>query len=123
MKRRGKRRTTLATLLLTLLLSAGLWSFAAEEATAQGQWTTLPYLMPINPIHMALMNNGQVLIVAGSGYDATVTNFEAAVWDPRTGTISRQSLGWDMFCNGMVVLPDGRVFINGGNLQYHPFRG
>src|SRR5438093_331345 len=69
MKRRGKRRTTLATLLLTLLLSAGLWSFAAEEVMAQGQWTTLPYLMPINPIHMALMHNGKVLIVAGSGYD------------------------------------------------------
>ncbi len=28
-----------------------------------------------------------------------------------------------MFCNGMVVLPDGRVFINGGNLQYDPFHG
>jgi len=38
--------------------------------------------MPINPIHMALMNNGQVLIVAGSGYDAANSNYEAAVWDP-----------------------------------------
>jgi PKD repeat protein len=28
-----------------------------------------------------------------------------------------------MFCNGMVVLPDGRPFINGGNLQYDPFHG
>ena len=28
-----------------------------------------------------------------------------------------------MFCNGMVVLPDGRVFVNGGNLQYDPFHG
>src|SRR2546427_3471066 len=28
-----------------------------------------------------------------------------------------------MFCNGMVVLPDGRVFINGGNLRYDPFHG
>ena len=28
-----------------------------------------------------------------------------------------------MFCNGMVVLHDGRVFINGGNLQYDPFQG
>ena len=112
-----------AKVLLSLLVAGYFCWAAVGQAAAQGQWTTLPYLMPINPIHMALMNNGQVLIVAGSGYDATVTNFEAAVWDPRTGTISRQSLGWDMFCNGMVVLPDGRVFINGGNLQYHPFRG
>ena len=28
-----------------------------------------------------------------------------------------------MFCNGMVTLPDGRVLINGGNLQYDPFHG
>ena len=28
-----------------------------------------------------------------------------------------------MFCNGMVVLPDGRPFINGGTLQYDPFYG
>jgi hypothetical protein len=64
-----------------------------------------------------------VLIVAGSGYDAANSNYEAAVWDPRAGTIIRQSVGWDMFCNGMVVLPDGRVFINGGNLKYNPWLG
>lgn len=28
-----------------------------------------------------------------------------------------------MFCNGMVVLPDGRPFIMGGTLQYDPFHG
>jgi hypothetical protein len=28
-----------------------------------------------------------------------------------------------MFCNGMVVLPDGRVFINGGTLQHPPGTG
>ena len=28
-----------------------------------------------------------------------------------------------MFCNGMVTLPDGRVLINGGTLQYDPFHG
>src|SRR5204863_1877018 len=34
-----------------------------------------------------------------------------------------QPLGWDMFCNGMAILADGRVLINGGNLQYDPFHG
>jgi hypothetical protein len=28
-----------------------------------------------------------------------------------------------MFCNGMVVLPDGRAFINGGTIAYDPFLG
>src|SRR2546425_6791524 len=110
-------------LLLTLVVCGCLCFVAVGEATAQGRWQTLPYLMPINPVHMALMNNGKVLVVAGSGYAAANTSYEAAVWDPRTGTITRQPLGWDMFCNGMVVLPDGRVFINGGNLRYDPFLG
>jgi len=79
--------------------------------------------MPINPIHMTLMNNGKVLVVAGSGFDASNTNYEAAVWDPTAGTITRQRVGWDMFCNSMVVLPDGRVFVNGGNLKYNPWLG
>ena len=43
---------------------------------------TLPYTMPINPVHSALMNNGKVLIVSGSGWVAGNTNYLAAVWDP-----------------------------------------
>src|SRR5262249_45279419 len=108
---------TVAIAVLSLLPSH------AQTSSVIGQWTTLPYLMPINPVHVALLRTGQVLIVSGSGNVATETAFRAALWDPQTGTISQQLLGWDMFCNGMVTLPDGRVFINGGNLQYDPFYG
>jgi hypothetical protein len=94
----------------------------AQVAT-QGQWTTLPSLMPINPVHMALMHNGEVLIVSGSGNVPSNANFEAAVWNPQTGAIATQPLGWDMFCNGMAILPDGRPFVVGGTLQYDPFFG
>jgi hypothetical protein len=111
---------------LTLLLAACLALLAPTlraQAGVQGKWRTLGSLMPINPVHLALMNNGKVLIVSGSGNVATERNFQAAVWDPQTETLAAQSLAWDMFCNGMVVLPDGRPFINGGNLQYDPFHG
>src|SRR2546427_7683316 len=111
----------------TILLALGLASSSVRVVLAQagllGQWQTLPFLMPINPVHLAVMNNGTVLIVAGSGNLATETNFQAAVFDPRAGSIITQPLGWDMFCNGMVILPDGRPLINGGNLQYDPFHG
>jgi len=99
---------------------------AVGQVSVQGQWTTLPYQMPINPVHAALMRNGNVLIVSGSGnYPPNLASniLTAAVWNPVTGTITTQSLGWDMFCNGMVVLPDGRPFINGGTIQYDPFFG
>ena len=106
---------------------AFLISFAAvsvfPQANVRGQWSTLPYTMPINPVHAALLNNGQVLVVAGSANTPPLTNFRAAVWDPQSGSITIQSIGWDMFCNGMVVLPDGRPLIDGGTLQYKPFYG
>ena len=80
--------------------------------------------MPINPIHMALLRNGKVLVVAGSGNDEFETNWRAAVLDLQLGQFAvTQGMLWDMFCNGMVTLPDGRVLINGGNLEYDPFCG
>ncbi|HVH28801.1 MAG TPA: galactose oxidase-like domain-containing protein [Vicinamibacterales bacterium] len=108
---------------LALALAGGSPHPLMAQAGVQGQWRTLSNQVPINPVHMALMNNGQVLIVAGSGNVATETNFQAAVWDPLSQTFLTQPLSWDMFCNGMVVLHDGRVFINGGNLEYDPFLG
>src|SRR5437773_4813580 len=77
------------TLWVSLLVSGALCSLAIGQAAAQGQWKTLPYPMPINPVHVALMNNGTVLIVAGSGNLPTNTNYQAAVWDPRADTIPR----------------------------------
>src|SRR3989449_4340223 len=123
----AKQRTTTKWFAIGVILSAAalaattplLWA----QVNLQGRWTTLPYLMPINPIHLALLNTGKVLIVAGSGNVATEKNYQAAVWDPQAGTIVTQPVAWDMFCNGMVVLPDGRPFINGGTLQYDPFHG
>ena len=57
-------------------------------------------------------HRGRLGLVSGQA-----TSYQAAVWDPVAGTIVTQPLAWDMFCNAMSVLPDGRVFINGGNLR------
>ena len=107
------------------LLALGQTPFAPRglAQSSQGVWQTLPYTMPINPIHVALLHNGKVLIASGSGNVAGNTNFQAALWDPQAGTITTQPVAWDMFCNGMVVLPDGRPFVMGGTLQYDPFHG
>src|SRR5947199_8877244 len=95
---------------LPILFAIAVWLSATNavlaQADVQGQWRTLPYVMPINPIHIALLNTGKVLVVVGSGNVATETNFQAAVWDPGADTITTQPVSWDMFCNGMVALPD-----------------
>src|SRR5437016_10136562 len=100
-----------------------LTTTSVAQPNVQGQWTTLPYDMPINPVHVALLHTGKVLVVSGSGNVAGNTNYQAAIWDPQANTISTQPVAWDMFCNGMVVLPDGRPFVMGGTLAYDPFHG
>ncbi len=86
--------------------------------------------MTINPVHTALMHNGKILVVAGSGncppsqsgcpsgapYGAS-NHSGATVFDPVAQTFNQLSLSWDMFCNSMTVLPDGRVFVNGGTMR------
>src|SRR4029077_4111514 len=90
-----------------------------------GQWVTLPYLMPINPISATLLHDGRVLIVAGSENDAYnspgADTYRNAVWDP-TGTaqdsVVVQSIEYDVFCSGTAVLPDGRPLVVGGTSDY-----
>jgi hypothetical protein len=106
------------------------------QANVQGQWSTLSYTMPINPIHAALLHNNKILVVTGSGNcPATqsgcpsgppygpANNSGALLLDLVAGSITQFSVNWDMFCNGMIVLPDGRAFINGGTINYSPFEG
>jgi Malectin domain/Domain of unknown function (DUF1929)/PKD domain len=121
--RGSNRRLSVCVLLaLTVLLfpaAAGVYG----QANVEGQWQTVPTLMPINPVHVSLLHNGKILIVSGSGNYPPDTSYEAAIWDPSNNSVTTQPLGWDMFCSGMITLPDGREMIFGGTLQYDPFHG
>src|SRR5215467_2424347 len=55
------------------------------------------------------------------GQPASNTNFQAGVFDPQTGIVTTQPVGWDVSCNGMAILADGCAFIDGGPLRYDPF--
>src|SRR2546423_6098745 len=107
---------------IALLLCVSLVTLepSLAQVNVQGQWQNLSTLAPINPVHVALTHDGKVLIVTGSGNDKTVTYFQAGVWDPQSDSFTTQPLTWDMFCNGMVILADGRPFVAGGTLQYTP---
>lgn len=123
-------------LVYSLLLCVFFVPAMMAQPNVQGQWTTLQTLMPINPVHVALLNNGKVLVVAGSGncppsqsgcpsgppYGPS-NNSGALLWDPASQSITQFSLSWDMFCNGMALLQDGRALIDGGTIQYDPFYG
>jgi galactose oxidase-like protein/glyoxal oxidase-like protein len=110
---------------LGLTINAGLSVPQArvQSSLTDGSWSTLPYLMPINPIHCGVTHTGKVVVVAGSENEPDQQEYRAAVWDPGNGTIVVQDLVWDVFCNGMAALADGRFLIAGGSEQYDPFHG
>ena len=110
-------------LALTIIAGSALQRASAQLILTQGSWSTLPYTMPINPIHCAVTHTGKVLVVAGSENEPDNEEYRAAVWDPATGSIVVQDLDWDVFCNGMVCLADGRFVIAGGTEEYDPFHG
>src|SRR5690242_21705270 len=87
---------SLAALAFVVMLSLAYVPGAAAQASVQGQWQTLPNLMPINPVHAALLHNGQVLIVSGSGNLPSNTNLQAAIFDPQSGIVTTQPVNWDM---------------------------
>jgi hypothetical protein len=102
---------------------AALRLFIEAAPQTNGRWDTLPLLMPINPVHVALMHNGKVLVIAGSGNDPDNKTLEAAVWQPGPDTVRTFRIDWDMFCNGMVIMPNGQPFVLGGTLKYDNFLG
>jgi hypothetical protein len=132
-----RRRVVSSSFLAFSLVCSMSAVVAAAQANVQGQWTTLPKAVPINPIHATLLTNGQVLVVAGSGNcppsQAGCPSSQpygppngsgALLLDPVSGqTLEQFTVSWDMFCNGAVMLQDGRVLIDGGTIQYDPFRG
>ena len=121
---------TACGLFLFLLLIGSISPAAAQTCPSNvphidGYWTTLPYLFPINPISATLLSNGKILIVSGSENDAYnqtgPETYRYGIWDP-TGTdessIVVQNVGYDVFCSGTAVLPDGRPLTVGGTDTY-----
>jgi len=125
-------RSRLIVAALALAAGAGFPGVAHAQTCAvtvphlTGEWVTLPYQMPINPISATLLRSGQVLIVAGSENDARNNSegsesYRAALWDPTGPTQSSivvEELTYDVFCSGTAALPDGRALVVGGTSDY-----
>ena len=96
---------------------------ADAQLNVTGQWSTMSSQAPVQPIHIALLRTGKVLMIEGSSNNHTQTVYRYTLWNPATGTFQTGTTPWDLFCNSMSFFPDGRVLTSGGNASYNPYTG
>ncbi|MFI2202202.1 galactose oxidase-like domain-containing protein [Streptomyces sp. NPDC020192] len=92
-----------------------------SDQCANGSWSVLPTQNPVRSMHSVVLNDGKVLLIAGSGNSQDAFNagtFTSAVYDPSAGTYKVIPTPKDMFCAGHVQLQDGRVLVLSGNKSY-----
>ena len=99
-----------------------------EYKAQYGHWDTIeiPPDNRVNAIHAVTLNDGKVLLIAGSGNkeDMFATKaLKSLVYDPATGQSKMIPVPDDMFCGGQTVLPDGRVLFAGGTQRYEKLDG
>jgi hypothetical protein len=93
----------------------------SADQCANGGWQVLPTQNPVRSMHSVVLNNGKVLLIAGSGNSEenfAAGSFTSAVYDPVNGTYKVIPTPKDMFCAGHVQLQDGRVLVMSGNKAY-----
>ncbi|MFF7792232.1 galactose oxidase-like domain-containing protein [Streptomyces sp. NPDC007991] len=93
----------------------------SAKQCADGTWDVLPTKNPVRSMHSVVLNNGKVLLIAGSGNDESMFKagtFTSAVYDPANGSYKVIPTPKDMFCAGHVQLQDGRVLVMSGNKAY-----
>ena len=112
--------------------SARLETFTPDDSPAGGSWTLDPDFLGTEPqddrtMHYTVaLPTGQILIINGGNYDFYGPTFHPILltpeYDPQTGEKTGYSqqqmldaLEPRLYHNAALLLPDGRVFISGGN--------
>ncbi|MGW3287390.1 galactose oxidase-like domain-containing protein [Streptomyces sp. NPDC001002] len=91
------------------------------DQCANGRWDVLPTQNPVRSMHSVVLNNGKVLLIAGSGNSEEQFNagtFTSAVYNPADGSYKVIPTPKDMFCSGHIQLQDGRVLVMSGNKAF-----
>lgn len=80
---------------------------AVADPSLIGEWAPVQNL-PWRPVHSILLPTGKVMIYR---------NDDPRLWDPADGSLTTlPQFGYNPFCNGHVLLADGRVMFTGGQI-------
>jgi Domain of unknown function (DUF1929)./Glyoxal oxidase N-terminus. len=91
------------------------------SACGVGKWSLNSTPAPVRAVHAALLKNGHVLLIQGSGADPNLFaagTFTTTEWDPVANTFRSIPTPYDMFCSGHAALPDGSLLVAGGTAAY-----
>ena len=89
------------------------------DPAVMGLWDT-PRDWDTIAIHGALLPTGEVLHYS---YPDGGAGSRAMTWDPIADTFTDVEMPSDIFCSGLSLLPDGKVFVTGGNDYECTFQG
>ena len=91
---------------------------APSDRITLGDWSAVIPWTPHIPVSAATLPDGRVLTYASNERTSFPSGPErtyAATWNPATGVfVEYNNPSHDMFCGALVMLPDGRVLVNGG---------
>ena len=96
---------------------------APATPASPGQWHVLEDVEQARTIHSVLLQNGKLLLMAGSGnsrMEFEAGRFRSFIYDPVANTWKELPTPKDVFCSGHVQLADGNVLILGGTSEYPP---
>jgi hypothetical protein len=94
---------------------------STPESIGPGSWSVLESPVGARSVHAILLQNGKVLIMAGSGnsrMEFEAGQFKSYLYDPVGNEWTSLTTPKDVFCSGHVQLADGNVLILGGTSKY-----
>lgn len=92
---------------------------ADHDPSEVGQWLA-PQPWPVVAIHASMLPTGKILHYA---YPGGGDGSRAYTWDPRSGLFQQVFVDQDLFCSGHAFLPNGLLYVTGGNDYDCQFQG
>ena len=82
---------------------------AQSDPSLTGEWSAVQ-TWPSVSVHASLLPTGKVIFYSYSD--------DARLWDPSTGSIvAAAPAGYNIFCSGLTLLADGKLFLAGGHIS------
>ena len=96
---------------LVIVGGIGICATVSAQPSVVGQWSPV-YTWPYRPIHAQLLPTSKILF-----WDSYAYADRPQLCIPSNGSITPAApAGFNIFCSGFALLPDGRMFMAGGHI-------